>query len=108
MSRMQRKTARPALDFVREWLQENSLGEGLNTQIIYNAWDEVSNASQRTVRRYFHDGILYVTLNSSVARAALFSRSRELVRELNAKVRENVLFTGDGNPDGPVKELRLK
>ena len=108
MSRIERKTALPVLDIVKEWMRDSPLREGLTQRLVCDAWDEVSGASSRTVRLFFRGGILYVTLNSSVARASLSARVPEMIREINEKVRAHSLYVGDDGAEGPVKEIRLK
>ena len=108
MSRVARKTAAPLSELIRTWLKSERLTAGLNTQRIYAAWDAASGAGRYTVRRYFRDGRLYITVDSSVVRSQLYFQRDTLVAKINARLAEDELFTRDDARVGLVKELVLK
>ena len=108
MSRMERKTAQPVGEALRAWLKAYHLTPGLNTQRVFAAWDQASGAAPYTVRRYYRDGILYITLNSSVIRSQLNIQRQFLLEKMNAILAGDELFTRDEPLVGFVKELRLK
>ena len=56
---------------IREVLKEGRMAEAFNSRCIFRAWDLASGAAEFTVRRYFRDGKLYITLSSSVVRSQL-------------------------------------
>ena len=106
MSRVARKTAAPLSDLIRAWLKSEHLTASLNTQRIFAAWDAASGAGRYTVRRYFRDGRLYITVDSSVVRSQLSFQREALLEKVNALLAQDELFTGDGSP--AVQELILK
>ena len=115
MSRVARKTAVPLSDLIREYIQASKLTAGLNTQRIFAAWDAASGAGRYTVRRYFRDGKLYITVDSSVVRSqlsfqrdVLLEKINALLEKINALLAQDELFTCDDPRSGCVKELILK
>ena len=88
MSRVARKTAMSLSEAIQEYLKAARLTAGLNTQRIFAAWDAASGAGRYTVRRFFRDGKLYITVDSSVVRSQLsFQRDARvgIVKELILK-----------------------
>jgi len=108
MSRVARKTAAPLAEIIREYLRADHLTAGLNTQRIFAAWDAASGAGRYTVRRFFRDGKLYITVDSSVVRSQLSFQREVLVSKINALLAQDELFTPDDARVGLVKELILK
>ncbi len=108
MSRVARKTAAPLSDLIRTWLKSEHLTASLNTQRIFAAWDAASGAGRYTVRRYFRDGRLYITVDSSVVRSQLYFQREALVDKINALLDQDELFTRDDARVGLVQELILK
>ena len=108
MSRVARKSAAPLSELIRAWLKAEKLTAGLNTQRIFAAWDTASGAGRYTVRRFFRDGRLYITVDSSVVRSQLYFQRDALLDKINALLAQDELFTGDDTPSGPVRELILK
>ena len=106
MSRVQRKTAVPLSELIRDYLKAERLTTPLNTPRIFAAWDAASGASRYTVRRFFRDGKLYITVDSSVVRSQLSFQREALLEKVNALLAQDELFTGDGSR--AVKELILK
>ena len=108
MSRVARKTAAPLSDLIRAWLKSEHLTASLNTKRIFAAWDAASGAGRYTVRRYFRDGRLYITVDSSVVRSQLYFQREALVDKINALLDQDELFTRDDARVGLVQELILK
>lgn len=106
MSRVARKSALPLEELIHEFIRTSRLTPGLNTRRIFAAWDAASGAARYTVRRYFRDGRLYVTVDSSVVRSQLSFQREALLEKVNALLAQDELFTGDGSP--AVQELILK
>ena len=108
MSRVARKTALPLSELIHEYLRASKLASGLNTQRIFAAWDAASGAGRYTIRRFFRDGKLYITVDSSVVRSQLSFQRDVLVAKVNALLAQDDMFTsGEGETD-IVKELILK
>ena len=94
MSRVARKTAVSLSEAIQEYLKVAKLSAGLNTQRIFAAWDAASGAGRYTVRRFFRDGKLYITVDSSVVRSQL-SFHRDVLIENGTVVRKFTEFYGD-------------
>ncbi|MBR4755942.1 MAG: DUF721 domain-containing protein [Bacteroidales bacterium] len=84
------------------------LGAGLNTQRVFAAWDEVSGAKDFTLRKFYRDGKLFITLSSSMVRTHLELQKEALLPALNAFLEKDSLFSGDDGKVGFVKEIILK
>ncbi|MCR4860206.1 MAG: DUF721 domain-containing protein [Bacteroidales bacterium] len=108
MSRVARKTADPLSVILREFIRDNHLTPGLNTRRIFAAWDAASGAGRYTVRRFFRDGKLYVTVDSSVVRSQLSFQREALLGKINAILEKDELFIAGDKRVGYVKELILK
>ena len=108
MSRVSRNSAVPLAELIQEYLQSSRLAGGHNTQRIFAAWDAASGAARYTVRRFFRDGRLYITVDSSVVRSQLSFQRQALLDKVNALLAEDELFIRDPSGEGVVKELILK
>lgn len=108
MNRVARKTAVPMDALIREFLRQNRLSARLNARRIFAAWDAASGAGRYTVRRYFRDGKLYITVDSSVLRSQLSFQRQALVGKINAILAADELFTRDDACPDVVQELILQ
>lgn len=108
MSRLPRKNAVLLGDALKTFLKLNHMTTGLNTQLVFKAWDDASGAAKYTTRRFYRDGKLYITLSSSVVRSQLYFQRDTLIEKVNALLDDNDLFTKDEPNVGLVKELILK
>lgn len=108
MTRVARKTALPLSELIHEYLRASKLTSGLNTQRIFAAWDAASGAGRYTIRRFFRDGILYITVDSSVVRSQLTFQRDTLIAKVNALLAQDELFTRTEGDADIVKELILK
>lgn len=93
---------------VEQFIRSMKIAAGLNTQRIFEAWDVCSGAAPYTLKRFFRDGKLYITLRSSVYRSQLWMQRDLIVAKMNAFLREDSLFVKDYPKVGYVKELILK
>ena len=107
-ARISRKEAVPMDRLIEQYIREMKLAAGLNTQRIFAAWDAVSNASAYTLKRFFRDGTLYITLSSSAFRRELSFRKEMLVEQINAWLDQDVLFVKDDPKVGKVQQIILK
>lgn len=108
MSRIPRKTALSVGDAIKDFLKQYKLATGLNTQLVFKAWDDASGAGKYTLKKYFREGRLYITLSSSVVRSQLSFQKDILKDKINEILATDDLFTGDNTSGGYVKELILK
>ena len=107
-SRLSRKEAVSMEPLVDEYIREMKIAAGLNTQRVFAAWDEVSGAAPYTLRRFFRDGTLYITLSSSVYRRELSFRKELLVAAINEYLDKDPLFVKDDPKVGKVMQIVLK
>lgn len=108
MSRVPRKTAISVEEALKAYLRQSHLTTGLNTQRIFAAWDAASGAGSCTVRKFFRDGKLYITVNSSVIRSQLLFQKQGLIEKMNSILADDMLFDTTDGTVGFVKELILK
>jgi hypothetical protein len=106
--RIARKKALSMDEVVRMYVQSMKLAPALNTRRIFAAWDDASGAGPYTLKRFFRDGRLYITLSSSVVRNQLSFQSDALVEKMNAILSKDELFARDDTRVSYVKELILK
>ena len=106
--RIARKQAMSMEDLIPLYIKSMKLSAGLNTHRIFAAWDEASGASAYTLRRFFRDGRLYITLNSSVVRNRLSFQKDALVQGINSILARDELFVKDDPRVSYVRELILK
>ena len=106
--RIHRKEAVSMDTLVQQYIKSMKLAAGLNTQRIFAAWDACSGAGPFTLRRFFRNGKLYITLNSSVIRSQLYFQREALVEKMNAYLSQDELFTADNRTVNFIQELVLK
>lgn len=106
-NRIARKTALPLVEVFKQMLAESGAAATHNTNLIFSAWDAVSGAGEYTIKRFFRDGKLYITLSSSVICSQLAMQKDVLVAKINSSLTGNELYIGQA-VDGPVKQLILK
>lgn len=95
-------------EVVNMYIKSMKLSAGLNTHRIFAAWDDASGAASFTLKRFFRDGKLYITLNSSVVRNQLSFQKDALLEKMNGILAKDELFTSDDSRVSYVKELILK
>ena len=93
---------------IKLFLKETGLEARHNVQRIYAAWDEASMASVHTISKYYRDGMLYVTLRSSMARTHIQMQKRDILRQMNVILSKDPLFVRKDSETEYVKEIVLK
>lgn len=106
--RIHRKEAVSMDEVVKQYIRSMKIAAGLNTQRIFAAWDACSGAGEFTLKRFFRDGKLYITLGSSVIRSQLYFQKDILIEKMNRFLSQDSLFTKDNHAVGYIKELILK
>lgn len=106
--RIHRKEAVGMDQVVEQFIRQMKITAGLNTQRIFEAWDACSGAAPFTLKRFYRDGKLYITLNSSVVRSQLFLQKDLLIEKMNAFLQEDSLFVKDYAKVGFIQQLILK
>ena len=95
-------------DLLPLFVRSQGLSAGLNTQRVFAAWDEVSGVKDFTLRRFYRDGKLYVTLSSSMVRTHLEFQKETLLKSVNGFLEKDGLFDKSFQKVGFVKEIILK
>ena len=106
--RLARKKALSMDEVVRLYIESMKLSPALNTRRIFAAWDAASGAAPYTLRRFFRDGRLYVTLSSSVVRNQLSFQKDALIDKMNDFLSKDSLFSEEDTRVSYIKELILK
>lgn len=95
-------------EVINLYIKSMKISSGLNTQCIFSAWDDASGAAQFTLKKFFRDGKLYITLSSSVVRNQLSFQKDTIIQKMNEILSRNELFMKDDERVSFVKELILK
>ncbi|MBP5571959.1 MAG: DUF721 domain-containing protein [Bacteroidales bacterium] len=106
--RVERKTAEGMDNLMLRYVKAMGISFSHNCRRIYQAWDEASGAADHTIRRYFKDGTLSITLDSSVLRSVLFLQTDLLIAKINQILDEDELFIKDDPRLRKVEKLILK
>lgn len=90
---MKRENTQLIKDILREFIKEEHLEDGLQRVRIFSAWDlVVGDAGARaTTNKFFRDGILYCTINSSIVRTQLYYRKEEIVQQMNKLLSSDII-----------------
>lgn len=107
-SGLSRKRALDMSQVIEMYIKSMKLSSGLNTRRIFEAWDQASGASKYTIRRFFRDGKLYVTLNSSMVRNQLSFQKDVLISAVNQILASDELFIKDDPKVRFVEEIIFK
>ena len=91
--RIHRKQALGMEEVIDQYIRSMKLAAGLNTQRVFAAWDEVSGAASATLRRYYRDGVLRVSLASSVQRFELGLQKAQIIERMNAWLLQDDLLS---------------
>lgn len=106
-NRLRRKDAVGMEQLVQDFIREMKISSGVNRQRAAEAWGVVSGASRYTLDVSLDKGILYVTLNSSMARNQLYFQRDVLKQKINEFLANDELFVK--TPDTPaVRSVVLK
>lgn len=105
-NRFRRKEAVGMEALVQDFIREMKLSAGVNSQRATEAWNTVSGASRYTLDVSLDRGVLYVTLNSSVARNQLYFQRDVLLSKMNEFLENDTLFVKKPGP--AVRNIILK
>jgi hypothetical protein len=107
-NRIQRKEAVGMDELVTQFIKEMKLSSGINQQRVTEAWNQASGAARYTLSVSYVGAIVYVALNSSMARNQLFYQRDVLMRKMNEILAADSLFVGDSKGGPAVRNLILK
>jgi hypothetical protein len=91
---------------VQDFIREMKLSSGMNTQRAAEAWNSVSGASRYTLSVSLDKGVLYVVMNSSLARNQLYFQRDVLLKKINEYLDNDSLFVKGPGP--AVRNIVLK
>ena len=91
-NRLRRKEAVGMDRLVQDFIREMKIASGVNKCRAAEAWNQVSGASRYTLDVNLDKGILYVTLNSSVARNQLYFQRDVLLQKMNEFLDNDPIF----------------
>lgn len=106
--RIEKKTAVESADLMTAMLKYLKVVPALNTRRIFEAWENCSEAADHTVKQFFRDGKLTVTIDSSMLRTILNTRKREIMDSMNRQLEKDELFIKNDPKVGFVEEIVLK
>ncbi|MDD4490759.1 MAG: DUF721 domain-containing protein [Paludibacter sp.] len=90
---MRRRNTESIRDVIEQFLKQKKLDKPLFEKKVVDAWPEVlgKNIMEYSNNLYVKNGILYVTITSSVLRHDLFISRENIVQSLNNHVGNHVI-----------------
>ncbi len=89
-----KNSVQPLQDILREIMgQQPSLSKGIYNSRIPVAWREVVGPSVSRVTKsvWFRNGVVYVTLHSSIIRSELILHRDTIIRNMNEKIGSKIV-----------------
>ena len=82
---MKRENTQLIKAIIEEFIKEEHLEDGLNRTRLFKAWDLVVGevGAKATTNKYFRDGTLYCTINSSMLRTQMYYRKEDIIANMN-------------------------
>ena len=82
---MKRENTQLISEIIKDFIREERLEEGLNRARLFKAWDLVVGeiGAKATTNKYFRDGVLYCTINSSMLRTQMYYRKEDIMAHMN-------------------------
>ena len=80
-------------DILALFKKSEGLEKGFQTMSVFKAWDEAVGelAASVTTSKFFKDGVLYITLSSSVFRSDLYFQLPVIKSKINQKLGGNIV-----------------
>ena len=90
---LRKHSVQPLQDILKDIMGQSNISKGIYPSRIPAAWDAVMGAPVARVTRkvYFRDGIVYVSLYSSVIRNELMMQRNKIVENLNRYVGADIV-----------------
>ena len=107
-AKISRQDPRPLSDAIPAFVRVNGLGKGLASRLVFDIWDEVSGAAGYSTNKFFRDGVLNVTISSSVVRSQLLFQLDIIKDRINKSLKDNESAKMFGLGDIEVKTIRLR
>ena len=94
-TRLSRKNPESMDELIYQFVRQLRNNNEINRQIIFNAWNEASGAGAQTLSKSLVNGVLYVTISSSVLRSQLFMRRSDILVKINQILNDDRFFVSD-------------
>lgn len=90
---MKRENTQLIKDILQEFIKEERLEDGLQRLKIFKVWDLVVGeaGARATSNKFFRDGVLYCTINSSIIRTQLYYRKDDIALQMNKMLNDNIV-----------------
>ena len=90
---MKRENTQLISAILKEFIKEEQLEDGLNRVRLFNVWNLIVGevGARATTNKFFKDGILYCTVNSSIIRTQLFYRKEDIVALMNKMLNGDIV-----------------
>lgn len=90
---MKRENTQLIKDILQEFIKEEHLEDGLQRLKIFKVWDLVVGeaGARATSNKFFRDGVLYCTINSSIIRTQLYYRKDDIALQMNKMLNGNIV-----------------
>ena len=90
---MKRENTQLIKSIIEEFIKEEHLEEGLNRARLFKAWDLFVGeiGANATTGKYFKDGVLYCTINSSMLRTQMYYRKDDIIAHMNKMLNETIV-----------------
>lgn len=106
--KMERKSIMESSDMMLAYIKYLKAAPALNTRRIFETWRKESGVGAYTLKLFFKDGTLYVTLSSSVVRNSIKPFINSIMAKINQSLQEDPLFIKDEPKVGYVKNIIIK
>ncbi|MGM9787600.1 MAG: hypothetical protein ACI3ZF_01695 [Candidatus Cryptobacteroides sp.] len=106
--KMERKTIVESSDMMLSYIKYLKAAPALNTRRIFETWHKESGVSAYTLKLFFREGTLYVTLSSSVVRNSIKPFLNSIMAKINQSLEEDPLFIKDDPKVGYVNKIIVK
>lgn len=107
-NRIERKEAVGMDELISRYIREMKISSGVNQMRVTEAWNTVSGASRYTLSVSYAGAVVYVSLNSSMARNQLYYQRDVIIRKMNEFLAEDSLFVRDPKGGPAVRNIVLK
>ena len=90
---MKRENTQRISAILKEFIKEEQLEDGLNRVRLFNVWNLIVGevGARATTNKFFKDGILYCTVNSSIIRTQLYYRKEDIVAQMNKMLNGDIV-----------------
>ncbi|MEG0890590.1 MAG: DUF721 domain-containing protein [Bacteroidales bacterium] len=90
---MKKENSRILAQVIEEYIKEQGLQDGLQRVRIFQTWDLIvgERVAKATIGKFYRDGVLYCTINSSIIRSQLSYRRDDIKVQLNKMLNASLI-----------------